>query len=247
MAQTFLPLVQSVAGAIPIAGHPLQAAISGLLSTLQLVNIHSQNKAGLRSLALRLERLCLILYNAPATQDPLEQRRRNLIIGIIQETSTQLTTLRKRRLEYASVSQAIAACSSEINSYLADYSWSSQMQSQHDIRKMLAILQGPQSTAAVKLGCVTLVDATGHEHAISLTFCTSFQQLNGTLQALFTCDSIEAQLQRQYMEQEQYDLCIDNDKQVTRLTSHEWPSIEAGTTIVMRCCQSHRRQVFACW
>jgi hypothetical protein len=36
------------------------------------------------------------------------------------------------------------------------------------------------------------------------------------------------------MEQGQYDLCIDDDKQVTQLTSHEWPSIEAGTTIVMR-------------
>jgi predicted restriction endonuclease len=36
------------------------------------------------------------------------------------------------------------------------------------------------------------------------------------------------------MEQGQYDLCIDDDKQVTRLTSDEWPSIEAGTTIVLR-------------
>lgn len=35
------------------------------------------------------------------------------------------------------------------------------------------------------------------------------------------------------MEQGQYDLCIDDDKQVTQLTSHEWPSIEAGTKIVM--------------
>jgi predicted restriction endonuclease len=36
------------------------------------------------------------------------------------------------------------------------------------------------------------------------------------------------------MEQGQYDLCIDDDKKVTRLTSDEWPSIEAGTTIVLR-------------
>jgi hypothetical protein len=36
------------------------------------------------------------------------------------------------------------------------------------------------------------------------------------------------------MEQEQYDLCIDGEKQVTRLTNDEWPSIEAGTTIVLR-------------
>jgi len=91
-----------------------------------------------------------------------------------------------------------------------------------------------QLTAAVTLGCVTLVDATGHEHAISVTFCASFQQLNETLRALFKHETIEAQIQRWYMEQGQYDLCIDDDKKVTRLTSDEWPSIEAGTTIVLR-------------
>jgi hypothetical protein len=32
-----------------------------------------------------------------------------------------------------------------------------------------------QLTAAVTLGCVTLVDATGHEHAISVAFCASFE------------------------------------------------------------------------
>jgi hypothetical protein len=91
-----------------------------------------------------------------------------------------------------------------------------------------------QLTAAVTLGCVKLVDATDHEHAISVAFCASFEQLNETLWALFKRESIEARIQRRYMEQEQYDLCIDGEKQVTRLTNDEWPSIEAGTTIVLR-------------
>ncbi|KAG1904295.1 uncharacterized protein F5891DRAFT_39704 [Suillus fuscotomentosus] len=117
------------------------------------------------------------------------------------------------------------------------------MQSHQDTHEGSAILRrqqdfvGPtamQLTAAVTLGCVKLIDVTGYEHAISVTCCTSFQQLDKMLQVLFECKSIEARLQRQYMEQGQYDLCIDDDKQVTRLTSHEWPRIEAGTTIVMR-------------
>ncbi|KAG2035136.1 hypothetical protein BDR03DRAFT_1012830 [Suillus americanus] len=62
-----------------------------------------------------------------------------------------------------------------------------------------------QLTAAVTLGCATLVDATGHEHAISVTFCASFQQLNDMLQVLFKRESIEAQIQRRYMEQGQHD------------------------------------------
>lgn len=33
---------------------------------------------------------------------------------------------------------------------------------------------------------------------------------------------------------EAYDLCIDNNKQIVQLTSQKWPSIVAGTRIVMR-------------
>ncbi|KAG2076200.1 hypothetical protein BDR04DRAFT_1149255 [Suillus decipiens] len=262
MAQAILPFVQDVAGAIPFAGPPMQAAISGLLSILQAIDRRSQNKADLDCLASRLHRLSSHLCNAPTAQDPLEHHRRDFIIRytssscvleftrhrgelrMLQDISTQVTQLSNRGLAYTSVTQAIIGCSNEIDRYLADYSvWSSQMQSQHDIHEVLAILRrqkdsvGPtvtQLTAAVILGCVTLVDATGHEHAISVTFCASFQQLNDMLQVLFKRDSIEAQLQRRYMEQGQYDLCIDDDKQVTRLTSHKWPSIEAGTKIVMR-------------
>ncbi|KAG1810810.1 hypothetical protein EV424DRAFT_146581 [Suillus variegatus] len=98
------------------------------------------------------------------------------------------------------------------------------MESHYDTHQGSAILRrqqdsvGPtatQLTAAVTLDCVKLVDATGYEHAIPVTCCTSFQQLNKMLQVLFECKSLEARIQTQYMEQGQYDLCIDDDKQVT--------------------------------
>jgi hypothetical protein len=41
MAQTILPVVQVVAGAIPFAGPPIQAAISGLLSILQSIDVRA--------------------------------------------------------------------------------------------------------------------------------------------------------------------------------------------------------------
>jgi hypothetical protein len=41
MAQTFLPVVQAVAGAIPFAGPPMQATISGLLSILQAMDVRA--------------------------------------------------------------------------------------------------------------------------------------------------------------------------------------------------------------
>jgi hypothetical protein len=76
------------------------------------------------------------------------------------------------------------------------------MQSQRDIREVLVILQreqedrqnflmtieslvtrghypvGPTATQLIGTatrGCVTLIDATGHQHPISVDFCTSFE------------------------------------------------------------------------
>jgi len=56
------------------------------------------------------------------------------------------------------------------------------------------------------------------------------------LKVLFTPDTDKACIQRRYLEQEQYDLCIDQGTQVIELTSEtdEWSTIEAGTKVVMR-------------
>jgi hypothetical protein len=41
MAQLALPLVQSVANAIPLVGAPMQAAIGGLLTSLQAIDVRA--------------------------------------------------------------------------------------------------------------------------------------------------------------------------------------------------------------
>ncbi|KAG2029163.1 hypothetical protein BDR03DRAFT_1018802 [Suillus americanus] len=259
MAQLALPFVQAIAGAIPLVGAPMQAAISGLLTGLQTIDRHSQNKADLDNLTLRLNRLVLNLCNAPPAWDPVEQSRRDSFVRMLQDTSARVTTSREHYLASTSVTQAIAGCFTEIDRYLADYLvWSSQIQSQCDAHEALVILRreqedrqkflmtiesivvrgqssvGPSASGTVALGCVTLVDATGHNHAISVNFCTSYQQLNGMLRVLFERDAIEAQIQRRYIEKGKYDLCIDKGTHVTPLTSDEWSSIEPGTKIVMR-------------
>ncbi|KAG1729497.1 uncharacterized protein EDB91DRAFT_1253011 [Suillus paluster] len=266
LAQLALPLVQTAVGVIPLVGPPMKVAIGGLLEILQAVDRRGQNRADLDGLELRLHRLSSHLCNAPPVQDPLEQSRRDSLVSMLQETSAQLTKLHRRVLAYTSVTQAIAGCSSQIDRYLAEYSLSSQMQSQHDMREVLASQQrhheenqrhheenqkllmeiqrltirvGP--TATQLTGTVTLIDATGHEHPISVNFCTSFQQLNEMLQVLFKRDSIEARVQRQYIENGQYDLCIDEGTRVTQLTNHRWSSIEEGTKIVMRVIIEHKK------
>jgi hypothetical protein len=42
MAQVALPLVQAVAGSIPLVGAPMQAAISGLLTSLQAIDMSAR-------------------------------------------------------------------------------------------------------------------------------------------------------------------------------------------------------------
>ncbi|KAG1735646.1 uncharacterized protein EDB91DRAFT_558422 [Suillus paluster] len=242
MAQFALPFVQAFADVIPLVGAPTKAAIGGLLEVLQAIDVRAC--ADLDSLKLRLHQLGHHLCNAPPPRDPLEQSRRDSIVRVLEETSAQLTKLHKcRRLVYASVTQVIARCSTAIDRYLLECLWTSQMQSQNDIREMKDLIirtqfsVGPspmQSIGTFALSCVTLVDATGHEHPVLVNFCTSFQQLNDMLQVLFKRESIEARIQRRYIEEGHYYLCIDEGTEVTRLTSDEWSTIEAGTKIVMR-------------
>ncbi|KAG1846356.1 hypothetical protein C8R48DRAFT_733225 [Suillus tomentosus] len=251
IAQVALPLVQAFTGVIPLVGAPINAAISGLLGILQAIKRCDENKAALDDLTSRLHRLCRHLCNAPPALDPLERSRRDILARKLEDTYFRLKKLPKRHLVYTSVTQAIIGCSADINNYLMESLWSSQMQSQRETHELLIIarrrdesLQNiEQSFAALPVsplpgsvasGCVTLVDATGRHQAISVNLCTSYQQLNSMLRVLFERDAVEAQIQRRYIEEGKYDLCIDEGKQVTALTSHNWSSIEPGTKIVMR-------------
>jgi hypothetical protein len=54
------------------------------------------------------------------------------------------------------------------------------------------------------------------------------------LGVLFQPDSPEARIQKRYLEQGEYDLCIDEGRQVTQLTSHGWRALQPGMKIVMR-------------
>ncbi|KAG2335398.1 hypothetical protein BDR05DRAFT_971696 [Suillus weaverae] len=238
IAQVAFPTVQAFMGVIPLVGAPMNAAIGGLWQILQVINRCDQNKAALDDLTSRLYRLCCHLCNAPRALDPLEHSRRDSLARKLQDISARLEKLPKHRLAYTSVTQAITGCSTEIDRYLMDFSLSSQMQMQHEIRELHMVLrgrqEGPRNIETVALGCVTLVDATGRNHTISLNLCASFQQLNNMLRVLFQRNAIEAQIQGRYIEEGKYDLCIDEGTRVTPLTNHEWSSIEPGTTIVMR-------------
>lgn len=201
-------------GTMPLAGPSMEVAIARLLAILQAIYRHDQHKEDLDRLTLRLHRLVnWYLWNIATAQDPCEQARRDSLVRTMQETSAQLKILLQCGLSYTSVVQAIARCSIEIDRYLLGCLWFQMQQSKNDMHDMQ---EGRQS----------------HEHPVPVNFYTSFQQLNRMLQVLFERDSIAAR--NNVIEEGHYDLSIDKGTRFIQPTSHEWPSIEAGTMTVMR-------------
>lgn len=88
-------MVQAVAGAIPVAGTPLKAAVDGLLYIIQIIDVGhllcitpvlliafqttKRNKAALGDLASRVRRLLEFLSHQPQPPDEVEARRRTTL------------------------------------------------------------------------------------------------------------------------------------------------------------------------
>jgi hypothetical protein len=90
--QLVAPFVQAAAGAIPVAGPPLNAAISGLLQIINITDVgrssrfkpcllitpqtKNKNKAALDGLSSRVRQLSDFLSLQPEPQDEVEAQRR---------------------------------------------------------------------------------------------------------------------------------------------------------------------------
>ncbi|KAG2340778.1 hypothetical protein BDR05DRAFT_966317, partial [Suillus weaverae] len=245
MAQTFLPFVQAIAGPIPLVGALIKATIGGLLEIFKAMDRCGQNKVDLDSLASRFDQLRhdFMLLETSATLTEL--RKCSLTYpSVTQDVAGCFTNIDHYMAEYLALSSQMQT-RDDIHAVLAilERQQGCHQRQQEDHQRQQEILMRIESRIIrvqssvglnVTLGFVKLVDATGRLHPIPMDVCDSFEQFNGMLQLLLERNSIGARIQRRYMEQGQYDLCIDDDKQVTQLTSHEWPSIEAGTKIVMR-------------
>jgi len=93
--QLVSPMVQAVAGAIPVAGTPLKAAVDGMLYIIQTIDVGhlfcvtafllipsqttKRNKAALDVLASRVRRLLEFLSLEPQPRDEVEARRRTAL------------------------------------------------------------------------------------------------------------------------------------------------------------------------
>jgi hypothetical protein len=63
---------------------------------------------------------------------------------------------------------------------------------------------------------------------------------------LFDGEKMEARIQRQYMEQGRYDLCIDQGNKIVIINGEQdWSRVEPGTRVVMRAVLFQQRSIGA--
>lgn len=248
--QITLPVVQEVVGLIPIAGAGLKAAISGFLAVLKEIDQRAQNKAGLSALTCLLYDLSCHLINAPTARTPSETARRHMLKWKLEESANKLSGMRSRIMVGSpSLAAEIAGCSNEIHSYLYIYQFSSQMDTQAGVERILTILERGQSLPlAMASGCVIVVDATGREHNMLLDQCSSFDRLVAFLPGILNqCRPDEARIQRWYINRGQYDFVIDDGMNITKLIREcdAWTAIQPGTKIVVRVIMTEVVRTFS--
>jgi len=95
VVQLAIPVFQAVAGAIPVVGTPLRAAVDGLLQIIQVIDVGhifcimgflliasqttKRNKSALNDLASRLHRLSEFLSYEPEPRNELEVSQRTAL------------------------------------------------------------------------------------------------------------------------------------------------------------------------
>lgn len=237
--QTSFSVVQEAVGLIPVAGAGLKAAIAGLHAILKDIDQRAQNKHGLSTVNDRLNSLSRHLINAPPTRTPSEEERRRILTCQLEDGASKLSELRSRIIVGSPLLTAeIAECLSEISRYISDYMFSSQMEVHTDVKRIVTMLEtGGSLPLTVTSGHVTLVDATGRQHDMLLDQCSSFDRLVAFLPGVLDqCRPNEAEVQRWYINRQQYNFAIDDGINVTQLRrqSDGWSTIQPGTKIVMR-------------
>lgn len=230
--QLVSPMVQAAAWAIPVAGLTLKAAVDGFLCVMQMVDTKNRNKADLERLASRVRSLLEFLSREPQPRDEEAARRMMDLSRRLEAISRRLSEIQRCRgftLACSSVTKDIAGCRTDVNEFLLDYDVHSRTTMEKQLEQILSLVVSPR-------GCVTLVDAVGHEHEVPLSYCASFQQLKDMLRVLLRPGRSGASVQRRYIESGKFDFCIDDGKRVVQLSgdSHKQWNVEAGTKVVMR-------------
>jgi hypothetical protein len=122
------------------------------------------------------------------------------------------------------------------------------------LKEFLALVPQPMAS---RISGIVLIDATGKEYAVSMDFAKSYEvcvqnamsysdtlpiRLLNNIQTfakamalLLEGDKMEARIQRRYMKQGRFDLCIDQGTQIVPINGQsDWSNVEPGTKVVMR-------------
>ena len=130
------------------------------------------------------------------------------------------------------------------------------------IRGMVEILYSSMShPMRSRITGVILIDATGKRYEVSMDFAKSYevrvyfgcelkhtsvnniQIFTKSISLFFDGDRMEAKIQRRYMEQGRFDLCIQQGNRVVPIGGQrDWSKVKPGTELVMRAMLSRYRK-----
>ncbi|EDR01728.1 uncharacterized protein LACBIDRAFT_332960 [Laccaria bicolor S238N-H82] len=147
----------------------------------------------------------------------------------------------KNTFRYASVAQRINECCRDIDHYLMRYNTLGIMRVENAAQRIEANLEmflPLASTLQLRRSAITgivLIDATGKRYEVSMDCAKSYELFTKTIAHFFDGDKMEARIQRRYIEQDRYDLCIDHGNQIVPINGQpDWPKVESGMQLVMR-------------
>jgi len=118
------------------------------------------------------------------------------------------------------------------------------------VQKLIETIYTLSTQPIITFTGVILVDATGRRREVPMDFAESYavycrllhnacltdiQIFTDAMRLFFKSDTLEARIQRRYMEEGNYDLCIDKTEEVAVIKGQpHWSQVQPGTTIIMR-------------
>ncbi|KIM38911.1 hypothetical protein M413DRAFT_12525 [Hebeloma cylindrosporum] len=233
-----LTVVGPILEAIPIAGPALKATVGAVLEILKTINQINQNKGDFEKLEEKLRCLEDHISLVPVPPQGISKGRDDLTRQL-QTTLIKLRSIQgERRIRYSIVAQTISECSLDIDHYLQRYTALEVM----DMRGKMDMYISSTSPMRSKITGVVLIDATGKKYEVSMDSSRSYEMFKKTMALFFDGDRMEARIQRRYMEEGRYDLCIERGNRIIPIAGEEdWTAIEPGMQLTMRAIISKYR------
>ncbi|THU76636.1 hypothetical protein K435DRAFT_813212 [Dendrothele bispora CBS 962.96] len=242
-----LKVTAAAAEAVPGVGTIIKGTIGAVLEILEAIERSIDNKT---EIVLSMHKLRSLLRRIERTPTAGRDENWNYLheeLLAAHETLTKLHDRPRISLATDTIVQALQQCHEDIQCALTGYTALSLMELKHTILE-LSIQNGfgnqeglPQTIKST----ITIVDAIGHEFSCEAVMATDTMFIHKFLKLMFEGkNSATDVMLLEFLDKKQYNLCIDEGRQVVFLESTEEKEllVEPGTKIVMNVILTQEKQ-----